>query len=104
MTRLDLACALGLLVGTGCCTRHVQLEFPDSSKGAEYSCVPTPGGSITCQPATVVDPAQQNQSHTTFFILPKECRGSFNQITIHDSGSSHPSLDVLCSPVEGKVQ
>lgn len=103
MIRLSLLSVLALLVGTGCATRHVQLDFPDSSKGPEYSCAPTPGGAIACQAATVVDPAQQDKSHTTSFILPRECHGSFYQVTIHDSGSSHPSLDVLCSPLESKV-
>ena len=100
--RLSLWSLLTILVGIGC-THNVQLEFPDTSKGAEYSCQPTPGGSIACQPATVVDPAQQDKSNTAFFILPRECRGSFNKVTIHDSGSSHPTLDVVCSPLEGKV-
>lgn len=100
--RLSFWSGLTLLVGTGC-THNVQLEFPDTSRGAEYSCTPTSGGSITCQPAPVVDPAQQDKSNTAFFILPRECQGSFNQVTIHDSGSSHPTLDVVCSPLENKV-
>jgi len=96
--------ATTLLFGAGACTQHVRLEFPGSSKGAEYICTPTKGQEIKCVPATTIDPSQQNQADTVFFTLPTECKGSFSQITIHDSGSSHPTLDVLCSPLENRVE
>jgi hypothetical protein len=95
--------ALSALLSTSACTHNVRLLFPDSSPGEEYTCLATTQGE-TCQPATVISPQNNNQANTAFVILPKECKGSYNDITIHDSGSSTPSVDVKCAPLENKIK
>lgn len=91
------------LLATSACTHHVRLLFPDSSPGAEYTCLTTTQGE-NCQPATKISPANNNQANTAFVILPKECKGNYNDITIHDSGSSTPSVDVKCAPLENTIK
>jgi|SRR5215212_7456018 len=102
---LGVAAVAGvLLVLSACSERHVQLKFPDSTPGAQYTCRSTQASAVNCVPATDLNPAAQNQSGTVFVILPRECKNSFNEITIHDSGSSEPAVNVRCSPLEPPIQ
>ena len=94
--------ALALLTMPAC-THHVRLLFPDSSPGEEYTCSVTTHDE-NCRPATTIDPSQNNQANTAFVILPKECKGSYSDVTIHDSGSSTPTVDVKCAPPENKIK
>ena len=94
---------MSLLGAPACAQRHVQLKFPDTSPGEEYTCPVTEGQAAACKPATVIDPAKANQANTVFLILPRECKGKFNEVTIHDSGSSTPTVDVKCAPQENVI-
>src|SRR5262245_57892546 len=100
---LSAAGCIALLL-VGCGARHVQLKFPDATPGEEYTCHPTTSQVETCSPATKIDPAQNNQARTVFVILPRECKGHFHEITVHDSGSSEPVVDVKCAPLENPIQ
>lgn len=91
------------LLTTSACTHHVRLLFPDSSPGEEFTCTTTIKDE-NCRPATTIDPALDNQANTAFVILPRECKGAYNDITIHDSGSSAPTVDVKCAPLENKIK
>jgi hypothetical protein len=93
-----------LVVLWGCGERHVQLKFPDTTRGAEYVCQTTDASAVNCQPSTNLDPAEQNKAGTVFVILPRECKNSFSEITIHDSGASNPTVNVRCSPLEAPIQ
>jgi hypothetical protein len=93
-----------LCLAPAACAHHVQLKFPDTSPGAEYTCRGTKSQTENCEPATTIDPAQNNRENTVFVILPRECQRQFNEITIHDSGSSSPTVDVKCSPLENPIQ
>jgi hypothetical protein len=98
-------CAFGLAVlGMLACERHVQLKFPDSSPGEEYICTVTESSVESCVPQSQVDPAKDNRAHTVFVILPRECQGHFNEITVHDSGSSKPTVNVKCAPAENVIR
>ena len=92
------------LCATACAQRHVQLMFPDASPGAEFTCHPTEGQAEVCEPATVVDPPGENREGTVYVTVPRECQGHFDRITIHDSGSSKPTVDVKCAPPENRIQ
>jgi hypothetical protein len=94
-----LVCALA-----GCATHHVGLKFPDATPGEEYTCHVTTSQVENCSPATKIDPAANNQAHTVFVILPRECKGHFHEVTIHDSGSSEPTVDVKCAPLENHIE
>jgi hypothetical protein len=96
-------CALLFVFATLACERHVQLKFPDSTPGEEFTCFTT-DGQEKCQPTTTIDPAKSNQAGTTFVILPRACKRQFNEITIHDSGSSHPTVQVRCAPLENTIR
>jgi hypothetical protein len=103
--RFAIFCGSTLLVfATSGCEHHVQLKFPDTSPGAEYTCFATKSQVVNCRPATTINPANNNQANTVFVILPRECAGRVNEITIHDSGSSNPSVDVKCAPLENTIQ
>jgi hypothetical protein len=86
------------------CQRHVQLKFPDTTPGEQFTCSPTDASAVKCEGAKNINPAASNQAGTVFVILPRECKGHFNEITIHDSGSSNPSVDVKCAPLENPVR
>ncbi len=106
MMPVSLAVRVGpmlALLTASACTHHVRLLFPDSSPGEEYTCSATTHDE-NCRPATTVAPDQNNQANTAFVILPRECKGSFNDITVHDSGSSTPTVDVKCAPLENKIK
>jgi len=92
-----------LLLGLSACERNVRLEFPGSTPGEEFVCKVTEGEE-RCAPQTVIDPKQDNRAHTVFVILPHACQGHFNRITIHDSGSSEPFVNVKCAPPENPIQ
>ncbi len=96
-----LPCAL---CAAACAQRHVQLMFPDASPGAEFTCHPTQGQVEACEPATVIDPPGENRAGTVYVTVPRECQGRFDKITVHDSGSSKPTVDVKCAPLENHVQ
>jgi hypothetical protein len=85
------------------CERHVQLKFPDTSPGAQYTCSTTTSQVERCGPRTDIDPADDNREGTVFVILPRACGGRFNEITIHDSGSSKPRVNVKCAPPENTI-
>ena len=93
-----------LLVAAGCAERHVQLKFPDGTPGEQYTCRSTTSQVENCTPATKIDPAANNKAHTVFVILPRECKGRFHEVTIHDSGSSEPTVDVRCAPLENHIE
>ena len=93
------ACAIALL-GSTACTHTVQLRFPESTPGDAYVCETVERSEEKCHLATTIDRAANNPAGTVFVILPKECHGQFNQITIHDAGSSSPTSHVICSPLE----
>jgi hypothetical protein len=85
------------------CQRHVQMKFPDTSPGAQYTCSITTSQVENCVPRTDIDPADDNRATTTFVILPRACAGRFNEITIQDSGSSETSVNVKCAPLEAAI-
>ena len=87
------------LVGLGACAHHVRLAAPETSPGARYTCKPEVG----CEPATTDVPSDRNRSGTTFVVLPRECRGSFNEIVIQDADSGEPTVDVTCAPPESRT-
>ena len=98
----------GLLAGVlffaaTACERHVQLKFPNSGRGEEFVCHPTTSQVEKCEPRTNLNPADDNKANTAFVILPSACQGHFHEITIHDSGSSEPSVNVKCAPPENKI-
>src|SRR5262245_34231107 len=92
-----------LSFGVVACERHVQLKFPNSGRGEEFTCHPTTSQVEKCEPRTNLNPADDNKANTAFVILPSACQGHFNEITIHDSGSSEPSVNVKCAPPENKI-
>jgi hypothetical protein len=92
-----------LLFGAAACERHVQLKFPNSGRGEEFVCHPTTSQVEKCEPRTNLNPADDNKANTAFVILPAACGGHFHEITIHDSGSSEPSVNVKCAPPENKI-
>jgi hypothetical protein len=95
----------GAWLASACCQRHVQLKFPDASpNGDDYVCSVTTSAEEKCTPSKVNNPADDNRANTVFVILPRECLKNFNQITIHDSGSATPTVNVKCAPPEGKIQ
>jgi len=98
-----LAWALLFSGGAMACERHVQLKFPNSGRGEEFVCHPTTSQVEKCEPRTNLNPADDNKSNTAFVILPSACQGHFHEITIHDSGSSEPSVNVKCAPLENKI-
>lgn len=51
----------------------------------------------------VDDPAQTNQSGTSFVNMPKECHGRFNDITVLDADSGEPHVIVTCAPQEDPI-
>jgi hypothetical protein len=93
-----------LWFASAACERNVQLKFPDTSPGEQYVCTVTQSQVESCQPATELDPAKDNSAHTVFVILPRECKGHFNEMTIRDSGSSEPVVHVRCAPEENVIQ
>lgn len=101
---LRLLGVIGLAGLLGGCERHVALKFPDSSPGAAYVCSVTDRSVERCAPATNIDPADSDRAGTVFVILPRECQGRFNEIVIHDSGSSQPSVSVRCAPLENRIE
>jgi|GEM_PF-2544460 len=96
--------ALMVLGVAGCSPQHVQLKFPDTSPGEQFVCSAAKSGEQRCTPRTDLDPAADNRHGTVFVIMPRECRGSFHEITIHDAGSSEPKVNVKCAPLENVVQ
>ena len=92
-----------LFLGLGACERHVQLKFPNSGRGEEFVCHPTTSQKEKCEPRTNLNPADDNKANTAFVILPSACQGHFHEITIHDSGSSEPSVNVKCAPLENTI-
>jgi hypothetical protein len=86
------------------CSHDVSLKFPDSSPGEEYVCSPTARNGEQCVAQTKVDPAKDNRAGTVFVIVPRECQGKFNEITIHDAGSAKPVVNVKCAPLENKLE
>jgi hypothetical protein len=90
--------------GVAGCSHDVALEFPDSSPGEEYVCSPTARNGEQCVPQTRVEPAKDNRGGTVFVIVPRECKGKFNAITIHDAGSAKPVVNVKCAPLENKIE
>ena len=92
-----------LFFGVMACERHVQLKFPNSGRGEEFTCRPTTSQVENCKPRTNLNPADDNKANTAFVILPSACQGQFHEITIHDSGSSEPSVNVKCAPLENKI-
>ena len=101
--RGSLAWALLLSGGATACERHVQLKFPNSGRGEEFVCHPTTSQKEKCEPRTNLNPADDNKANTAFVILPSACQGRFHEITIHDSGSSEPSVNVKCAPLENTI-
>jgi hypothetical protein len=101
--RGSLACVLLVCAGATACERHVQLKFPNSGRGEEFVCHPTTSQKENCEPRTNLNPADDNKANTAFVILPSACQGQFHEITIHDSGSSEPSVNVKCAPLENKI-
>ena len=73
---------------TGCAQRHVQLKFPDTSPGEQFVCSEAKSREQSCTARTALDPAADNRHGTVFVIMPRECRGSFHEVTIHDAGSA----------------
>lgn len=86
------------------CSHDVSLKFPDSSPGAEYVCSPTHRNGEQCVPQTRVDPAKDTREGSVYVIVPRECKGRFNEITIHDAGSKSPVVNVKCAPPENKIE
>ena len=86
------------------CERHVQLKFPDTSPGAQYVCSGAGKREEKCAPRTNVNPADDNRSGTAALIMPRACQGQFNEITVHDSGSSEPVVHVTCAAPENRVK
>lgn len=82
------------------CSRHVQLKFPESERGDAFVCSATKSSEARCNRVDTIDPALQNRSGTSFVILPRECKGSFNQITVQNSHASEPTAHVICAPLE----
>jgi hypothetical protein len=101
LTSIDTACAVLWIAG---CARHVQLKFPESEIGDAYICYKTTESTSNCHRADKIDPSDQNRRGTSFVILPTECQGHFNQITIQDANSSNPTVHVICAPLENVVQ
>jgi hypothetical protein len=80
----------------------VRLVAPDTTAASRYSC--EPGDGKICTPATTDVPSDLNQTHTAFVILPRECKGRFQQIVVIDADSSEPKVDVTCAPEEAPVE
>lgn len=78
------------------CAHHAKLVAPDASPASAYEC--SVGGQ--CRPASILDDARLNQSGTAFIVLPKECRGHFQQIVILDSDSDSPTVVATCATPE----
>jgi hypothetical protein len=95
--------AVALWGSTGC-ERHVQLKFPDTSPGEQYVCSVQKDRAEHCVPQPLIDPARDNREGTVFVILPRACKGQFNEITIHDAGSAKPTVNVRCAPLENRIQ
>ena len=94
-----------LLVATlssACGGHHVRLVAPDTTAGSRYSC--EPGDGKVCTPATTDVPSDLNERNTAFVILPRECKGRFQQIVVIDAGSSEPKVDATCAPEEAPVE
>lgn len=102
---LYLLAGLALALGSAC-SHHVQLKFPQTEKaaGPGYVCSATSTSEARCSDATVIDPAQQNASGTTFVILPTQCAGQVHQVTIQDADSDEPKVHVLCAAQENPLQ
>jgi hypothetical protein len=88
----------------GCGHHDVSLKFPDSSPGEEYVCYGGGTGAEACSPQGATNPAKDNREGTVYVVVPRACKGHFNEVTIHDAGSSKPIINVKCAPLENKVQ
>lgn len=78
------------------CSHHAKLVAPDASPASAYEC----SVDAQCRPASILDDARLNQSGTAFIVLPKECRGHFQQIVILDSDSDSPTVVATCATPE----
>lgn len=78
------------------CSHHAKLVTPDTSPASAYEC----SVDAVCRPASILDDARLNQSGTAFVVLPKECRGHFQQIVILDADSDRPTVVATCAAPE----
>ena len=87
------------------CSHHdVSFKFPDSSPGEEYVCYGGGSDAEACSPQTQTNPAKDNAEGTVYVIVPRACKGRFNEITVHGAGTAKPIIDVKCAPLENKIQ
>lgn len=92
-----------VVASVGCCTHHIRLEVPVPEEGSEFTCGVAPKGdgtdpnAINCQPASKSVPEDDNRANTAFVNLPRECKGRFRRIIIHDVTSSNPTVQVMCA-------
>ena len=96
------ALVITLALSSACGSRHVRLVAPDTTAGPRYSC--EPGDGKICSPATTDVPSDLNQRNTAFVILPRECKGRFQQIVVINADSSEPKVDATCAPEEAPVE
>jgi hypothetical protein len=86
------------------CSHDLSLKFPDSSPGEAYVCSATARSGEKCVPAPTVDPSESTREGTLLVVMPRECKGRFNEITIHAAGSANPVVNVKCAPPENKIE
>lgn len=78
------------------CSHHAKLVTPDTSPASAYEC----SVDGECHPASILDDARLNQSGTAFVVLPKQCRGHFQQIVILDADTDRPTVVATCATPE----
>lgn len=84
------------------CVHHVALLDPSSQQGGEYDCVvgASPGN---CVPAVVLVPGDNDRFNTAYVPLPVQCKGRYNRVIVHNSGSRTPTVRVICAPDENPL-
>lgn len=87
-----------LCTGAGGCatTQHVKLAVPGTSPEYQYVCLPTDKEEKCSEVAATSVP---EPSGTVHVILPSQCQGKINQITIEDAGSDAPKVRVTCAQI-----
>lgn len=95
----------------GGCHHHVRLGFPDTTHGTQFLCkqqeVVKDGAKSTdfvCQQASVVTPDLAERSGTTLVVLPRECKGMFNEVLVRNADTGNPEVWVTCAPPSAGVQ
>lgn len=81
---------------TAGCSHHAKLVTPYTAPASAYEC----SVEVGCHPASILDDARLNQTGTAFIVLPKECRGHFQQIVILDADTARPTVVATCAAPE----